>query len=165
MLSQIVDPAKTLVAVWIGINDISDSAKLAVDFATYYDQLIGTVFEQSVAPLRRAGYRRFLFVNLPPLNRSPPNLVRAAGPLPNSTMIGLWNAALDRHSAQFAAGGGVVSMVYDANTFLNQVLDNAASYGITNTTNFCPKMNQPLPVEQYGCLPLEDYFWYDNGHM
>ncbi|KAI4741559.1 lysophospholipase A [Aureobasidium sp. EXF-12298] len=44
-LSKFIDPSKTLVAFWIGINDINDSAKYAVDFPTFYDKLITTLFE------------------------------------------------------------------------------------------------------------------------
>lgn len=29
----------------------------------------------------------------------------------------------------------------------------------------CAEYDQPLPVTQYGCLPLHEYFWYNSGHM
>lgn len=161
-----LDPEATLVALWIGINDIGDSDKLPVDFPSYYDELITTLFEQAVAPVYRAGYRHWLFMKLPPLDRTPGNVVRAAGPLPNATMIGWWDDALDRHAATFAAeNGNATALVFDSNTFLNQVLDNPSEYNITNTTGYCAEYDQPLPVTQYGCLPLDEYFWYNNGHM
>lgn len=161
-----LDPEATLVALWIGINDIGDSDELPVDFPSYYDELITTLFEQAVAPVYRAGYRHWLFMKLPPLDRTPGNVVRAAGPLPNATMIGWWDDALDRHAAAFAAeNGDATALVFDSNTFLNQVLDNPSEYNITNTTGYCAEYDQPLPVTQYGCLPLDEYFWYNNGHM
>ncbi|KAK7734296.1 hypothetical protein SLS53_007946 [Cytospora paraplurivora] len=166
VLKDFVDPKKTLVAIWIGINDIGDSRTLDVYFPDFYEELISTLFEQAVHPVYEAGYKNFLFMKLPPLNRTPGNLVRAAGPSPNVTQIGWWDDTLDRHASAFAnKNKDVTSLVFDSNTFLNYVLDHPAEYDIKNTTAYCPEYNQPLPVEQYGCLPLKDYFWYNNGHM
>jgi len=169
VLSKFVDPRKTLVAIWIGINDINDSAKLKVDFPSFYDTLISTMFAESVAPLHAVGYKNFIFLMQPPLNRTPGNLVRSGGPLPNATMINWWDSTLVAQNEVFqAANADVTAMVFDSNTALNEVLDNPASYGITNTTNYCAAYNQPETAanpEVYGCLPLDQYFWYNSGHM
>lgn len=165
-LKNIIDPDKTLTAVWIGINDIGDSAELDVDFPTFYNELITTMFEQAVESVYQAGYKKWLFLNLPPLDRTPTNLVRAAGPLPNKTMIGWWDATLEQHASAFAEQyEDATALVFDANTFLNYVLDHPAEYSITNSTGYCLEYDQPLPVIQYGCLPLDEYFWYNTGHM
>ncbi|KAI0470660.1 hypothetical protein GGR56DRAFT_139365 [Xylariaceae sp. FL0804] len=167
-----MDKSRALVAVWIGINDINDSADMASGGAAalrgFYDEEIAAVFEQAVRPLFGAGYANFLFVNLPPLDRTPPNAGRA-DPSPNRTMIGWWDDALARHSRDFAARNpSATTMVYDANAFLNGVLDNAGKYGIKNTTSYCPAYDV-LDVQtdpgKYGCLPLDQYFWYNTGHM
>lgn len=155
-----------MTALWIGINDIGDSAELDVDFPTYYDGLITTMFERAVKPVYQAGYKKWLFMNLPPLDRTPGNLVRVTGPLPNKTMIDEWDSRLQYHASAFAEQyGDAAALVFDVNTFLNHVLNHPAEYNITNTTSYCPEYNQPLPITQYGCLPLDDYFWYNNGHM
>lgn len=164
-----VKPSKTLVAIWIGINDINDSAKYNVSFPDFYDSIISTIFSQSVKPLYEAGYYNFLFVNLPPLDRTPSNQLKAE-PLPNRTMIGWWDDTLVRHSEAFAAEhSDVTTMVFDANTFLNGVLDNPGKYGITNTTNYCAGYLQADVLtdwEKYGCpVPLDQYFWFNSGHM
>ena len=86
VLSKFVKPAKTLVGFWIGINDIGDSDKDDVDFPTFYNELVGTLF-QSVETVYDLGYKDFLIMQLPPLDRTPPNLVRVGGPLPNKTMV------------------------------------------------------------------------------
>ncbi|KAI0399565.1 hypothetical protein F4802DRAFT_612077 [Xylaria palmicola] len=164
-----MEKARALVAFWIGINDINDSAKFTnVSFPAFYNALVGTMFAQSVAPMYAAGYRDFLFVNLPPLDRTAANAA-SVSPLPNKTMIGWWGGSLARHSNAFAAGNrDMRSMVYDANTFLNGVLDEPGKYGITNTTSYCADYADPdvqdFP-EQHGCLPLDQYFWYNSGHM
>ncbi|CAN8102663.1 unnamed protein product [Discula destructiva] len=166
VLKDIVDADETLVAMWIGINDINDSDKLNVDFPSFYEELITTMFAEAVEPVYKAGYKKWLFMKLPPLDRTPGNLVRAGGPLPNKTMIGWWDDTLEKHASDFAAlNKDVTALVFDSNTFLNHVLDNPAEYDLKNVTSYCPSYDQPLPVTQYGCLPLEDYFWYNTGHM
>ncbi|CAJ2503174.1 Uu.00g105680.m01.CDS01 [Anthostomella pinea] len=169
VIGKKMDKSKALVAIWIGINDISDSAKFTnVTFAEFYDQLISTVFMQSVQPLHDAGYSSFLFVNLPPLDRTAANVV-AEEPLPSKAMIGLWDDALVRHSRGFAAENPAAkTMVYDANTFLNGVLDEPQNYGITNTTAYCASYDDPevqTNPAKFDCLPLDQYFWYNSGHM
>lgn len=168
-----IDPAQTLVAIWIGINDISDTADEGYDFPEFYNDIIATVFNHSVASLYDAGYRHFLVVNLPPLDRTPGN-VGKADPSPNKTQIAWWDNALAEHSEAFVARGhdddDARVMLFDANTFLNGVLDNATEmYGITNTTGFCAGYlyeDVLTDWEQYGCSgPLETYFWFNSGHM
>jgi lysophospholipase L1-like esterase len=67
--------SKTLVAVWIGINDIGDSAKYTFprnntnNFEEFYSAIISTEF-QALETLWEAGYTNYLFMNLPPLERT-----------------------------------------------------------------------------------------------
>ncbi|KAJ8106732.1 hypothetical protein ONZ43_g6962 [Nemania bipapillata] len=169
VIEKNMDKSKALVAFWIGINDISDSSKLTnVSFPTYYNRLIEAVFTQSVRPMHEAGYKNFLFLNLPPLDRTAANVVSET-PLPNKTMIGWWNDSLAKHSDIFAAENkDVKAMTYNANQFLNGVLDDPQSYGITNTTSYCLDYADPDVQEHpelHGCLPLDSYFWYNSGHM
>lgn len=167
VLSKFVQPAQTLVAFWIGINDVGDSSKYAVDFPTFYNELITTLFGavQSVYDL---GYRNFLFMNLPPLDRTPGN---SKLPIPNNTTqkVDWYDAALANHSAAFGEQNADAKvMLFDANTFLNGVMDNASEYGIKNTTGYCASYDQPYintDPASYGCLPLPEYFWFNTGHM
>ncbi|THX38386.1 lysophospholipase A [Aureobasidium pullulans] len=166
-LSKIVDPSKTLVAFWIGINDINDSANYAVDFPSFYDQLISTLFA-SVQSVYDIGYRNFLFMNLPPLDRTPGNVLKAT-PSPNTTMINWWDSSLTSHMHTFAANNPSANpFTFDVNTFLNNVLDHPDKYNIKNVTGYCASYNQPYinqAPESYGCLPLDEYAWFNNGHM
>ncbi|KAH8902334.1 hypothetical protein BR93DRAFT_261874 [Coniochaeta sp. PMI_546] len=165
------NPLKTLIAIWIGINDINDSAKYAVpSFQAFYGSILDRVFSSSVAPLLDAGYRNFLFVNLPPLDKTPSNLLKApAVRSPNVTMIGWWNDALAERAESLNRQDGVTAMVYDANSFLNGVLDNPSRYGVKNTTAFCAGYLQADVLTdpgKYGCpVPLSEYFWFNSGHM
>jgi lysophospholipase L1-like esterase len=70
-----VDVSRALVAIFIGINDISDSAKYTfprnnvTNFPSFYAEIIGTEFE-AIETIYEAGYRNYLFLNLPPLERT-----------------------------------------------------------------------------------------------
>ncbi|KAG9827420.1 carbohydrate esterase family 16 protein, partial [Aureobasidium melanogenum] len=166
-LSNLIDPSKTLVAFWIGINDMNDSAKYTVDFAAFYDMLITTLFG-SVQSVYDIGYRNFLFMNLPPLNRTPGNVLKTT-PLPNTTMINWWDNALTSHIQAFRKQNAEANAFgFDANSFLNGILDHPDKYGIKNVTGYCESYDQPyidIEPEAYGCLPLEQYAWFNDGHM
>ncbi|KAK4241859.1 hypothetical protein C8A03DRAFT_40822 [Achaetomium macrosporum] len=168
VIGRSMDKTKALVAVWIGINDINDSAKYNVSFPVFYNSIIEVMFEKTVQPMYDAGYQNFLFVNLPPLDRTPGNQV-SSRPLPNKTMIAWWDQTLSSHTKAFTAKNPTAkTMLFDANTFLNRVLDHPEEYGIKNTTSYCPAYNQLAVLtdpESYGCQPLEEYFWYNAGHM
>lgn len=167
-----VTAKNTLVAFWIGINDINDSAKYKVpSFQSFYETIVDTIFSASVVPMEKAGYKNFLFLNLPPLDRTQSNLLLdPAVRLPNTTMLGWWNDALARRAAEFAQKtNGVKAMVWNANSFLNDVLDHAEHFGIRNTTHFCPGYlfaDVLVDPGKYGCpVPLNEYFWFNSGHM
>ncbi|GAP83226.2 putative lysophospholipase A [Rosellinia necatrix] len=169
VIGKKMDKSKALVAFWIGINDINDSSKFTnVSFPAFYDQLIDAVFAQSVQSMYEAGYKNFLFINLPPLDRTAANVLSVT-PRPNKTMIGWWGDSLAAHSMKFAAQNEhAKAMVYDANIFLNGVLDEPWKYGIENTISYCSDYADPDVQEHpvlHGCLPLDRYFWYNAGHM
>lgn len=170
VIGKKMDKSRALVAIWIGINDVNDSVKQlnGTDFKTFWDALVNTFFEESVQPMYNAGYRNFLFVNLPPLDRTSANQ-KLTNPRPNKEEIGWWNSAVDKHRKTFEkVHPKAKTLLYDANTFLNGVMDSPTNYGITNTTSYCPAFNQ-LDVlttpEKYGCQSLDQYFWYNSGHL
>ena len=181
MLEKFIDKSKTSVAVWIGINDINDSAELELDFPSFYDALIARMAE-AVEKVYELGYGNFLFVNLPPLDRTPGNVVRVDSgqdARPNKTMVEWWNEALERQAVAFEHGHkGASVKLFDANALLNGVMDEPESCGIRNVTGYCgylrrdthsicclltsagPAYNQPYINEDpasYGCLPLDEY--------
>ncbi|EMC99217.1 carbohydrate esterase family 16 protein [Baudoinia panamericana UAMH 10762] len=139
---------------------MGDSDMYNVSFPVFYDELVTTMF-QSVEQIYDLGYSEFLVMKLPPLDRTPPNLSRAAGPLPNATMVEWYGDALARHAVAFEQSHeGSEVMVFETTTFLNYVLDNPAEYGITNTTGYCAAYDQPdidTDPGMYGCLPLDQY--------
>ncbi|KAG4031724.1 hypothetical protein MFRU_008g00860 [Monilinia fructicola] len=169
-----MDPSKTLVAIWIGINDISDTSSSifpshnATDYPSLYKNIIDAEFA-AIETIYKAGFRNYLFMNLPPRQRSPLNLIRPDGPRPNATMFNSYNNILNTTALNFAATHpGTKAMVFDTFSFLSSVLDNPAPYGITNTTNYCPNYDAPdidTNYAAYGCQPIPEYFWYNTGHI
>ncbi|RHZ50329.1 hypothetical protein CDV55_100299 [Aspergillus turcosus] len=168
VLKNIIHSSRTLVAIWIGINDINDSAKYAVDFPTFYNRLMTTLFA-SVQTLYNLGYRSYLFMNLPPLDRTPANQARS-NPSPNATQITWFNDALAQHAQSFErAHADTTIHVFDAHAALSNMMDHPARYGIVNTTSFCAGYDQPdieRNYKAYGCpTPLKTYFWFNSGHL
>lgn len=168
VLQTFLPPSKSLIAIWIGINDVGDSSKYAVDFPTFYGNLTRTLFA-SVNELYNLGYRSYLFMNLPPLDRTPGNQATAT-PHPNATQVAWYNDALATKAEQFGKEKGDVEVrVFDAHARLSAMLDEPGKYGIVNTTNFCAGYNQPdidTNYKAYGCpTPLDTYFWFNSGHM
>ncbi|KAM0327995.1 hypothetical protein ACHAQA_005394 [Verticillium albo-atrum] len=175
-----LDRSRSLVAIWIGINDINDLYQLNLTSRKMYADHIQTMLDESVEPLYGRGYRSFLFVGLPPLDRNPGNQKKQAdldaglggtGPLPNATMIGWWYDELRTRTETFKASHeDATAIIFDTYDFLNDILDDPAPYGITNTTGFCEARRQwPAVIEnpqQFGCpVPVAEYFWFDSGHI
>ncbi|MCJ1441867.1 MAG: hypothetical protein MMC23_002359 [Stictis urceolatum] len=172
-----VDSKKTLVAVWIGINDISDSATNSSisDHKEFYTYLQSLMFA-SLEPLTHrsshsSAFRNFLFMSLPPLEVSPVNIQRIAKNetlLPNAVQVEIWNMLMAKAVAKWSRDNGVHGMLFDSHMALTLILDNADKYGIRNTTGYCPHYDAPdiaTQYESYGCLPIEQYFWYNSGHL
>ncbi|KAJ5907584.1 hypothetical protein N7495_000266 [Penicillium taxi] len=167
-IQKTISAKETLTAIWIGINDISDSAKYNINFPAFYSNLTATLFA-SVDELYALGYRSYLFMNLPPLDRTPEN-VKSGSASPNATQVAWYNSALSEQAAQFKARKGDVEIwVFDAHERLSGILDDPGKFGIVNTTGFCAGYDQPdiaVNYLKYGCpTPLDEYFWFNTGHM
>jgi len=163
-----MDPETTLVAFFIGINDIDDSASFTnVSFPAFYDTIISTYFD-SVELVHSRGFKNFLFLGLPPLDKTPGNLGRS-NPVPNITMIEAYDSSLEDHVDAFqAAHPEATTVLFDTYSTLSAILEDPESYGITNTTSFCPRYDAPdiaTNFAAYGCDPIAEYFWYNSGHI
>lgn len=164
-LEGVVRKKDALVAVWIGINDINDLAKLRgrnESFTPLYEQVQRQQF-RLMERVYGLGYKNFLFMNLPPLDRGP-------APSVNVSLVETFNSVLKEHADQFQAEHRDAKVLqFDVNTVLNGVLDEYEKFGFKNVTAFCPGYNQPdirTNPEKYGCGEgLSTYFWYDSGHL
>lgn len=88
--------------------------------------------------------------------------------LPDTPMIKIFNDVLNQTAKAFSEKHpGTTALVFDTYTLLTHVFDNAASFGITNTTSFCPRYNAwdiATNYAAYGCQPISEYFWYNSAH-
>ncbi|KAK1622840.1 hypothetical protein BDP81DRAFT_440342 [Colletotrichum phormii] len=167
------DPAKSLVASYIGINDINDMAsfQLPVNGLSSWEELYTAVIAEQCAALEtvyKADHRNFLFLNLPPLDKNPASQLNPAR-LPNTDMIKTFNGVVNQTAKAFSEKHpDATALVFDTYSWLTQVFDNAASYGFTNTTSFCPSYKAwdiDTNYAAYGCQPIYEYFWYNSGHI
>ncbi|RMZ68106.1 lysophospholipase A [Pyrenophora seminiperda CCB06] len=154
-----------LVAVWIGINDINDLVSTqgkAATFTPLYEKVQEILFK-NVERIRELGYRNFLFLNLPPLDRGP------GTPSVNASLVAEFNGIHAAHADAFQAEHRDVTVLqFDVNGVLNRVLDKYQDYGFENVTDYCPGYNQPdilSDPEKYGCTDLDTYFWFNSGHL
>ncbi|KAK6063271.1 hypothetical protein SCUP515_12557 [Seiridium cupressi] len=167
----LLNKSTALVTIWIGVNDIFDTPTYKPSSVTYQDfwtREINGVFKQSVKPLYDNGFKNFLFMNLPPLDRTTANQ-RTSTPYPSKAQVDLWGGILANTTRSFQANHtDAKAMLYDANAFLNTVMNNASSYGLTRTASYCAGWNQLGVLTNpaaYGCSSLSKYFWYNAAHL
>jgi phospholipase/lecithinase/hemolysin len=161
----------TLFAIFIGINDVHNSYQsrnatlAAAIFAVYADQ---------VARLYASGARNFLFLTVPPIDRSP--ATAAAGPddqVLEAAAVADWNArvgALARHLVALRADAA--AFVFDVHRLFASVLDAPCSFAqtcaIKNTTDFCAAYEGGTAgwydFDQTCGVAVDEYFWLNGLH-
>ncbi|KAF7934726.1 uncharacterized protein EAE98_002771 [Botrytis deweyae] len=126
----------SLFAFWFGVNDLGNSYWLANE-----TDVITAIFDSYFAQVQRvydAGGRSFLFLNCPPVDKSP--MMLADGDSVTSseaTVISAYNTELNaRVSAFETANSEITTYVFDTQVPFNTALDAPATYGATNATCF-----------------------------
>ncbi|KAG8755751.1 hypothetical protein FRC14_003689 [Serendipita sp. 396] len=121
--SETLAPETSMFMTWVGINDLASSA----DVGRMIDNLF--VLQQY---LYDKGARNFLFIDVPPVDRSPAyrNLTKRDGP---SRMV-LWNIELERRLRAFAAekeaaGGPITAAYFSSHKVFTTFLDDPEEYG------------------------------------
>ncbi|ESK90174.1 carbohydrate esterase family 16 protein [Moniliophthora roreri MCA 2997] len=131
-----------LFSIWIGINDIGNSYYQSGDRGAFSDTLLNA---------DDAGARNFLFLNVPPVERSPLMLSQSKDAQTlESTVISGFNSRLATKIASFKSNhSGVTTYLYDSYAGFAKILDNPTSYGFKDATS-------------YGNSP--DLFWFNDLH-
>ncbi|KAM0135597.1 hypothetical protein ACHAO1_004951 [Botrytis cinerea] len=126
----------SLFAFWLGVNDIGNSYWLANE-----TDVITAIFDSYFTQVQRvydAGGRNFLFLNCPPIDKSP--MMLAYGDSVTSSeasVISAYNTELSaRVSAFETANSGITTYVFDTQVPFNTALSAPATYGATNATCF-----------------------------
>ncbi|MCJ1254070.1 hypothetical protein MMC24_001884 [Lignoscripta atroalba] len=163
--------SNSLFAAFFGINDVGNSygqqnATLNGDIFVVYSGLVEQLYQ--------AGARNFLFLNVPPVNRSPGTLIYG------TDTINLEGADIADFNARIADLAVTLStthpdttvFLFDTNAIFSMVLDNPASYPQTalykNTTAYCDGYANGTPTQDYfnaTCgIPVNQYFWLNSLH-
>ncbi|KAF7373102.1 Carbohydrate esterase family 16 protein [Mycena sanguinolenta] len=128
--------SNALFSIWIGINDIDLTYAQDIDHSALTDQLITRYFHYAACLQYDLGGRNFLFLNVPPLDRTPELLVQNITVRESEArIIAYYNAQLAAGVDKFKAShNGVQTWQYDAHAAFEQVLDHPEQYGFNNIT-------------------------------
>jgi outer membrane lipase/esterase len=129
--------SRAMYALWAGANDVSiQLAQAATGQITPAQAqanvvLAATQMAQQVAALQAAGAQNLVVINLPDMGKTPSGQsLGPAGAAQLSALASLYNTTLA--GGLNTVGGNVLRV--DSVAWLNDLLKNPASYGITNTT-------------------------------
>ncbi|KAI1338786.1 carbohydrate esterase family 16 protein [Xylariaceae sp. FL0016] len=165
----------SLFALWIGINDVGNSFGLGANASDALNARIFDVYAGLVSQLYAVGGRNFVFVNVPPVDRSPATMSQGNASMAiekadiaswNRRVAGLANALKTNHTDE------VNVWTYDSNASFGKVLDNPASYpqtaGLKNTTAYCEAYENGTDEDDTfiaTCgIPVNQYFWLNSLH-
>ncbi|PBK90474.1 hypothetical protein ARMGADRAFT_1032489 [Armillaria gallica] len=123
--------ADTLFSVWIGINDIGNSYYLGGTSSTRREAT-------GLISLSDVGARNFLFLNVPPVDRSPLMLAQSTwSQETEKSVIEGFNSKLTARAASLKANhSDVTTWIWDSNAAFTAILDNPTAYGFEDATTF-----------------------------
>ncbi|KAI1073384.1 carbohydrate esterase family 16 protein [Whalleya microplaca] len=167
--------ADSVFAFWIGINDVGNtygSGEEAWDilYAKIFDVYSGLVDE-----LYLSGARNFVFINVPPVDRSPLTVGQGQSSVEGEKVaIASWNQRTEDMATALKLNhtDEVNVWVYDSNKSFGEVIDDPGSYeqtsGLKNTTAYCEAYQNGTPEDDtltQSCgVAVNEYFWLNNLH-
>ncbi|KAI1345836.1 hypothetical protein F5Y01DRAFT_322708 [Xylaria sp. FL0043] len=163
----------SIFAVWIGINDIGNSYWNGADATDALNTKIFDVISSLIDQIYAAGGRNYVFINVPPLDRTP--LIIPQGDTAVSLSkadVAAWNQKVIDYAGEVKAKGDTNVWVYDANKSFSDVIDDPTSHaetaGLKNTTDYCAAYQNGTPAQDTydaSCgVPVNEYFWLNNLH-
>jgi phospholipase/lecithinase/hemolysin len=168
------EPSTTLFAIWIGINDVGNSYAATASGNTTVYKAILSEYASLVNQLYITGARNFLFLNVPPVDRSP--LTASSGPSAQAleaSRITLFNSGVTKLARNLAHENKQNNVfLYDAHTLFEEALDNPQHFPQTalyrNTTDFCfDYENGTVAMDTFNAscgYPVNQYFWLNSLH-
>lgn len=179
---------ETLVAVWIGINDV----RLGWQSDVQVESVVGEYFVQlqrvrsppvraPTAPwligskqMYASGARNFLLLDVPDMTRSPESQAlngseRAALGVYNTA----YNSLLSQGAREFEAANDVVVFTFGMGEVADDVLDRYTEFGISNTHEFCAAYENrqyngngdwETFVDANCTAAVGKYYWLDKTH-
>ncbi|KAJ7574652.1 SGNH hydrolase-type esterase domain-containing protein [Mycena floridula] len=162
--------SNSLFAIWIGINDVGNSAGWTnISQPEFYLTLMNRL-ETQLEQLHSEGARSFLFLTVPPTNRAP--LVLQQGPAAVSAFtqfVNDYNTDLANMVQSFKNKHPDLDQVtvFDTQPIFNTLLDNAKTFGFVNETGWCSAYENGTPgitTQTLPCAPVSSYFWLNSLH-
>ncbi|KAH7014100.1 uncharacterized protein B0I36DRAFT_255353 [Microdochium trichocladiopsis] len=161
----------SLFVVWIGINDVGNS------WWTDYTTLWAKVFAEYttlVNTLYAKGARNIVFVDVPPVDRSPQYIQSGDYAVENSKIaIAKWNDLVKDMAKKLKTGKPDANVwVYSSAADFNKVLDNPTSFTQTSALKvldkYCADYQNGTPAKDTfiaTCgVPVNEYFWLNALH-
>ncbi|OLN82385.1 Thermolabile hemolysin 2, partial [Colletotrichum chlorophyti] len=165
--------ADSLFAFWIGVNDIGNSYWNGPEATAALNAKIVGVYEALVRELYDTGARNFVWLKVPPVDRTPMLLAENADAQKLARDdIADFNGRVGELAATVGALEGSNAWVVDANAVFNGVLDNVGAFeatnGLKNTTAYCEAYENGTDapdtlVESCG-VRVNEYFWLNSLH-
>lgn len=136
--------ADSIFAFWIGINDVGNSYGAGPESSGPLYTKIFDVYSGLVDQLYNSGARNFVFINVPPVDRSPLTVGQGKQSVETEKeAIADWNKRVADTAASLKSNhtDEVNVWVYDSNKSFAEVLDKPSTYaqtaGLKNTTGYC----------------------------
>ncbi|KAJ3748325.1 hypothetical protein DFH05DRAFT_1588150, partial [Lentinula detonsa] len=132
--------ANSLFSIWIGINDLGNSYYLSDNRTSFDTTLLNAEFAlvQKLVSYCDVGARNFLFLNVPPTDRSPLMLSQSteAQAMLKANIID-FNSQLVEFIDDFKASNeGVTTFLWDANTAFTTILNDPTAYGFIDAVSY-----------------------------
>lgn len=160
--------AAALYALWIGGNDLLgiNAGMTAQQVQMLAAQTIGNI-GLAVQSLAAAGAKNLLVMTLPDVGKTPG--VLAGGPVASATASAIaasFNSLLMNGNAAAGIPGltalgaslGLDLTIFDSFAFMNDLIGDPGSYGLTNVTKAC------LSAPATPCANPDQYFFWDGTH-
>ncbi|KAI0060553.1 hypothetical protein BV25DRAFT_1839600 [Artomyces pyxidatus] len=134
--------SKTLFSVWIGINDIGNSYYWTNGSRSAFNDVLMDTYFGLVEKLYDTGARNFLFVNVPPVDRSPLHGTQmlaqdTSAQALEKTVIADYNEKLAKRATTLRlTHPGVKTWIFDSNTAFTTILNDPTKYGFADATSF-----------------------------
>ena len=163
-------PSSTLFAFFLGINDIGLS--YAEEVPSVYESYLAT-YADLVNRVYNAGARNFLFLTVPPVDRSPLTTRQGSDFSAKERIhIQQWNDGVVQLAADLRRKPDTTVFVFDAHTPFSRVMDDPAAFPETaiyrDTTSFCEaysggteKPDSRLPECPHA---VNQYLWLNDLH-
>ncbi|KAA8911026.1 GDSL lipase/esterase [Sphaerosporella brunnea] len=160
----------SLFLIWIGINDIGSSYLAHPDASDEFHRELMDEYFNLVDELYAVGARNFLFMDVPPVNRSPLTVGQGNQAVSLETeALASYNSLLAcRVSDLKKTKSGVWAKVFKSSKVFNTILENPEQYGFKNAITYCSSYQNGTPewntfYPECG-VPVDQYFWLNSLH-